>query len=71
MPDGAVSRTLFIILCKLVLVFQMEALQILRKLLKMPVIQVSAMDEAVIEGFHVCLGISSRTTCYNNYSSTK
>ena len=55
MPDDAVFRTLFIILCKLVLVFKMEALQILLKLLKMPVVQVSAMDKAVIESFHVCL----------------
>jgi hypothetical protein len=53
MPIGSISEILFIILCKLVvLVFQMEALQILWKLLKMPVIQVSAVDEAVIrEGF--------------------
>lgn len=40
MPIGVVSENLFIILCKLVvLVFQMEAPQILWKLLKMPVIQ--------------------------------
>lgn len=38
----------------------MEAQQILWKLLKMPVIQVSAMDEAVIiEGFHVRPVVSS------------